>query len=316
MSTAKVIDCTVEGEIAVNLPGGSSSLNVGGLAGEGNISHSRVTGPLNITVTAGGTGSVAAGGLTGVGTAEYSFIGTKNNHAKLTVNRTGTGTAMSEGSGSVYVGGISGYAPLTAGDDWGTPAALFQYNYAFCDVTLETTAAAKSTMAMLASQSVGGLAGYVSSSSYGDDTLSFNESYAAGSVTLVNNYAGGDTDAEFYAGGILGNMDYQSWVSGITFTLSKCAALNSEVVINGSNTAAPKNWRRIANSGEGKTTFTNNITTVTQTAPSSYAPEDDADKGDGLLITALTADTFFGAESQLKWDTTIWKWEDGYPVFK
>jgi hypothetical protein len=113
-------------------------------------------------------------------------------------------------------------------------------------------------------------------------------------------------------------MDYQSMTSGITFTLSKCAALNSEVVIKGSNNTAPKNWRRIANSGEGKTTFENNIAKiVTQTPPVGYTPENGADKGDGLLITAaLTADTFFGTESQLNWDESVWKWDGEYPVFK
>jgi hypothetical protein len=303
LSNAKVIDCSVQGgEIAVNLPYSSTgSLNVGGLAGEGRLLRSGIAGPLKINITTGGTGGVSAGGLTGNGTAEYSFIGTKGEHAELTVTRTNT-TLVATNTNNANVGGISGNVPLTA-------VFPFQYNYAFCDVTLITTTATTNAM-VTAGQGAGGLAGYVAVTG----TPVFAENFAAGSVTLTNNYAGDETTPKVYAGGIAGFT-----ANSANLTLSKNAALNSAVVINGDNSTAPKNWRRIANPGGANTKFSGNITTVIQMPP-SYTPENDAVKADGLLVTTpLTADTFLGTEeNQLAWNTDVWEWDEAssYPVFK
>jgi hypothetical protein len=301
-----VTDCTVEGgEIVVNLPNDSDGvLMVGGLAGGGNILRSGIAGPLKITITAGGKGGVNAGGLTGYGAAQYSFIGTKGSHAELNVKK--TSAHLDTAGYNFRIGGISGEATLKA-------AFPFQYNYAFCDVTLETYSATKSAN-FGAGYCVGGLAGFVP---WEQTATVFTESYAVGSVTLINNYAGNESDVKFYAGGIVGLVEDDTESGG--FTLSKCAALNTAVVISGSNTAASKNWRRIANP-EGTMTFSNNIATVTQTPPDGYSADVGLDKKDGLLIDApLTADHFFGTgENQLGWNTEVWAPElaSGYPVFK
>jgi hypothetical protein len=297
-SSAKVSDCTVEGgTITVNFPGISNAgqLQVGGLAGQGNIENSSVS-ALEIDITDGGTGQINAGGLTGHGAAQYSFIGMATEQVKVKVRKTDT---TLKDTNIVHLGGISGYADALS-------ASLpFQYNYAFCDVTLITAGATTSVLG----QRVGGLVGTVMYSGAG----LFTQNYAVGTVTFTNNYTTGNENTPvIYASGIAGFYDY----TNTGFTVSKCAALGS-VVIDGDNTAATKNWRRIVNT-QNNTTLANNITTIADDAgPQGHSLDSGSDKEDGFYVASVTEDTFFGKEeNQLGWDTDVWKWENGYPVFK
>jgi hypothetical protein len=318
-STAKVSDCVVEGdgEISVNLPytgsgsngTGTGILNVGGLVGSGNVSHSSIPGAFKINITTGTYQGIYAGGLTGNGAAEYSFIGTAAKPAELKVTKTNTALVTYN---IASIGGISGQASPAA-QAGGTPPIPFQYNYAFCDVSLITTGA---TTTKFAAQSVGGLAGFIQS--YNG---LFTESFAAGSVTLTNNYAGIETTPVVRVGGIAGSAN-----PAATREITKCAALNSSVVLNGSNTATLdiKTWRRISQPADYEenymnTVFTNNIAMIGGTPPSGYTPTDDADGWDGLAVTEITADIFFGTEDgQLGWNRDVWNWDaaSGYPVLK
>jgi hypothetical protein len=262
---------------------------VGGLAGQGSVSRSRIGYGININLETKSCVSVYAGGLTGNGNAEYSFIGAKDSHAAVNVKTDNSRTATVPGT---YVGGISGQAEVSG--------KSFQYNYAFCDVSLENTGNGVVTAA------VGGLAGYLSGAGAG------NQSYAAGTVRLVNNStAGTGTD---YAGGIVGNAS-ASYATNIA--ISSCAALNGEVSIAGTNTGAVKNWRRIANEttiSTGTVTFTNNITTVDKNLP-GYTPDNGANTADGDFKESIVETDF--RENGLDWDfEKVWEWKDGYPVLQ
>jgi hypothetical protein len=279
----------------------------GGIAGQtvgGAISRGSITGPSEIKVESTATGTVYAGGLVGSGIGvEYSFIGTKNEYAKVNVTKTNT-TSLTNGN-YAYVGGISGQAAPTS-------TLKFQYNYAFCDVTLTTTASSTSTNTSVG-QFAGGLVGYISTSS------NFNENFAAGSVTITDN-SSVVGNRRILAGGIAG----YSPSNGL---LTQCAALNNSVVINGTSTAATTNVyrRRIAWTIAAQATVinasANNITTVTGTAPDNYTPTNGKANQDGYLVESpLTSENFFGnaaTEGQLGWNTAVWEWNDsGYPVLK
>ena len=308
-NTYKVSRCVVEGDgqIVVNLPkkgngtsnSGTGNVYVGGLAGSGNVSHSSIQGALNISVTTGMSVTIYAGGLTGNGVAEYGSIGTADNHAVLSVVKTTTENDdfYSYFYNYIFIGGVSGYAAPS-------PTLPFQYNVSFCDVTLQTS--------LMASQAlpVGGVAGSIST---GADSVT--ECLAAGSVTLTNNYSGNETDEVIYAGGIAAMTS-----NAATLIISKCAALNGTLVIDGSNTAAGKTWRRIAypSSNVASTKFVNNITNIP--LPDGYSANlDAADKQDGLTVTEINEDTFFGTgEGQLGWNRAVWDWDaaSGFPVLK
>ena len=107
--------------------------------------------------------------------------------------------------------------------------------------------------------------------------------------------------------------------NNVNFIITKCAALGA-LVINGSNTAAGKTWRRIAYlvSTGTNTQFVNNITNTP--LPGGYsAGLDAADKQDGLTVAEITEDTFFGTgEVQLGWNRAVWDWNaaSGWPVLK
>jgi hypothetical protein len=300
----KVSNCSIEGkgEITVDLPHtATTTLNVGGLAGSGHVSRSHA-GALKIDVTTGTSNTVYVGGLTGNGVAEYSSIGSPSadNRATLTVIKTNTGSTSN--SNCAYIGGISGQAAPSA-------ALPFRYNYAFCNVTLVTTAAA--TGANQYSQSVGGLVGYVSA-----PTQPFNENFAAGNVTVTDNFSG-SANRRIFVGGIAGYA-----ISNTVMT--KCAALNGSVTIGGTTTASTSTvyWRRIAVTNITATTAiksdANNITTVVATPFNGYSPTNDATKQDGLYVNSVREDTFFGnGTGQLGWNQTVWKWdESGYPVLR
>jgi hypothetical protein len=257
------------------------TFRVGGLAGNGAVSRSRIGYGIVISLETESGGGAYVGGLTGYGNAEYSFIGTKENPATVAVKKTKTTV-----NSASYVGGISGQAAVNAN-------TTFQYNYAFCDVSLETTSGVVVSTA-------GGLVGYLSGAGLG------TQNYAAGTVRLINNST--ETTGSYYAGGIAG-------YAGNTTTISYCAALNGEVIIDGTNTAMPKTWSRIANptsTGRG-TTFTSNITTVG--TPTGYTPEDGSDTKDGNFKNSIQ-ESDFGAEG-LNWDfENTWEWADDFPVLK
>jgi hypothetical protein len=300
-NTGTVSNCSVEGdgEITVNLPYASAyPPSVGGIAGRGSVSHCRIPGGLKIHITTGAAGGVSAGGLTGNGVAEYSFIGSKDKHAELTVEETNT-TLLDYYSyyTTILVGGISGQVL--------NPTRPFQRNYAFCDVTLDTAAGIQNTTE---GQAVGGLVGGFFASS----GTSFTESYAAGSITLTYDYTGGSDSAPVCAAGIAARTS-----NNANLTISKCAALNSTVVINGTSTA--KKWRRIAypDSDGTNTVFTNNIAKIGGTPPAGYSPTDGANEQDGLAVASVTESTFFGPETgQLGWSRDVWDWDGSYPVLK
>jgi hypothetical protein len=275
---------------------GTGGVYVGGLTGYGAISHCGVK-VAEIALTTATTATVYTGGLAGYGVAEYSFIGTKESPAKVEVTKNDTTSQRS--TNQAYIGGVSGQAAPTA-------ALPFRYNYAFCDVSLETTAATEYAYG----QSVGGLAGYVSS------TSPFIESFAAGKVTVTDNCASNTTNTRFNVGGISG---WGVANAGIT----KCAALNGSITVGGSNSASSaKYWRRIVciniNASTPISSTANNITTVTATPPSWYTPTNGAtNHQDGSLIASIEADTFFGT-GQLGWNQEVWEWDaaSGYPVLK
>jgi hypothetical protein len=259
------------------------SFYVGGLTGQGTVSRSRIGYGIAISLETKSHGVSSIGGLTGNGGASYSFIGAKDSPAKVTV----TTDSSSASTRAMYVGGISGQAAPSI-------ALPFQYNYAFCDVSLEIGGSAATTSA------AGGLAGYLS----GNGPVTQN--YAAGTVRLVNNStAAAGTD---YAGGIAGYI-------AVATTISSCAALNGEVRIEGDNTDATKNRRRIAAraDGNGVGTFTNNITTVAATE--DYTPENGANTGDGLFKESPLGPADFGSGG-LQWVFDVWEWDNGYPVLK
>jgi hypothetical protein len=294
---AKVSDCTVEGgTITVNFPASTNTsvLYVGGLAGSGDIENSSVS-ALEIDITIGGIGRIFAGGLTGQGVAQHSFIGTAAEHAALKVTRTDTSLQDQY----FLLGGISGQADPTA------TTGPFQHNYAFCDVTLITTGASTN----YSGQSAAGLVAVMMGTNAADAV--FTQNYAAGIVTYTNNYAGPENTPVIMAGGI-GADAYK-------VTVSKCAALGS-VVINGTNTAASKTWRRIAYKDDNSNVYSDNITTIADDAgPPDYTVDSGLDKQDGLYVASFDEGTFFGTEeNQLGWDTDVWKWDAaiGYPVFK
>jgi hypothetical protein len=277
--------------------------NVGGIAGAvgtGGINHCSVTGTAVINVITAATGPVNAGGLAGQGVVSYSFIGTKNEHAQVNVTKTNKSTPGA--SNLAYIGGISGQAAPTS-------TAPIQYNYAFCDVTLTTTAATTGA----SGQSVGGLLGYAS---VGTNTAIFIQNFAAGSVTLTNDYNGTEDTPIFFTGGIAAYVT-------TALPIKKCAALGS-ITMNGNNSNAIKKARRIANTvgtGQGGTSnnFAENITTMNSN-PGQLTEDLGATKKDGLVVEGpLTEDTFFGTGTgQLGWDKTVWKWDEetGYPVFR
>jgi hypothetical protein len=283
---------------------------VGGLAGIGTVSYSSIVGPLEIDITAGGTELVQAGGLIGEGTATYSFVGTKDNHAKLNVTKTNTEVSTTAVN-FAYVGGISGYT-----------TTAFQYNYAFCDVTLETNAAATvaaTNGVVNGGQAVGGLIGFPRGSN-----TALTQSFAAGNVKIIDKSTASSSQARrVYAGGI-GGYVYTNAIPALT----KCAALNGSIVIEDQNTSSGSTtnvlWRRITNhqgsDGTDIARYAENITTVTATPFNSYQPQNGLKKTDGLLIdTPLTEDTFFGTEEgQLGWNREAWEWDEasGYPVLK
>jgi hypothetical protein len=263
---------------------------VGGLAGQGDVSRSRIPAGIAIAVESGG-GTISAGGLTGNGVAAYSFIGTPDSHATVSVKKTNTTNGAQN---FAYVGGISGQATVTA-------AKLYQYNYAFCDVSLETVGAGGTGTATTASQSAGGLVGYLAGTAG-----SCTQNYAAGSVLITNNYGGNENTVRFNAGGIAGSTN-----SNVNLTISQCAALNGSVEIKGTNTTASNNVKGIAYPGAGNSaTFTNNITTL------DIGIADGANTADGLKVASTNESTF---TQTLQWDfDDTWEWNNGIglPVLK
>jgi hypothetical protein len=297
----------------------TASLFVGGLTGSGslssgsNVSYSSIPGPLEIVATIGGTSVVNAGGLIGEGIATYSFVGTADNHAKLNVTKTNTEVSTTAVN-FAYVGGISGRAVPTT-------ALPFQYNYAFCDVTLETNAAATfaaTTSTVNGGQAVGGLIGFP-----GGTNVPITQNFAAGNVKIIDkSTASGSQARRVYAGGI-GGYIYSNAIPALT----KCAALNGSVVIddqnNNSGSTTNVLWRRITNHQGSTDTdiarYDNNITTVTNTPFNHDSLYNGLKKTDGLFIEAVTEDTFFGTEEgQLGWNREVWEWDaaSGYPVLK
>jgi hypothetical protein len=283
----------------------AAALYAGGLTGVGNILRGSVTdSDINVETTT--IGPVNVGGLTGQGTAEHSFTGTKDKHAKVNVSK-GTISTSLTANNLAYIGGISGRAVLTT-------AATFQYNYAFCDLTLETTAATSGATG----QSVGGLVGYPSGN------FTFAENFAVGTVSVIDNCntIASTIQTRFNVGGVAGYM-----ASGPYIT--KCASLGGPVTItgNGSGSLSAKYWRGIVWSAAGSNTVINNnpsnITTVTDSPPAHYNPYNAvANSQDGLLLTTLTEDTFLGtadaAVGSLGWNQDVWRWDtaSGYPAFK
>ena len=258
---------------------------VGGLAGQGVVTRSKIGYGINISLETKSYYPTYVGGLTGNGAASYSFIGAKDSPAKVNITTNNTGDSV--GAISIYVGGISGAAALTA-------ARNFQYNYAFCDVSLEIAGSKAVTAA------AGGIAGYLSGAGKSE------QNYAAGTVSLTNNSTAATGPG--YAGGIAG------YIAAAT-TISSCAALNGAVSIDGSNTDATKNLRRIASrDGSGAGTLTSNITTVA--SPEGYTPDNGENTGDGLFKASPLGSTDFGPEG-LEWDfDNTWEWADAYPVLK
>jgi hypothetical protein len=280
---------SLKGEGSITLKGlnttSTSTLYVGGLVGAGDISRSRIPAGIAITVETGTSGIVYAGGLTGDGTAEYSFIGSKEKPGTVQVEKS---NSTGGSSNQAFVGGISGRASIS-------DTKPFHYNYAFCNVSLKTQGARTSGTP---GQSVGGLAG-----SFAGSRGSCEESYAGGTVTLTSNYSGTEGAVSFNAGGIAGYT---------AVGISKSAALNGVVTIDGTTTTT-KNWRRIAYPGTAPAEglFSGNITTVTQTIPSGYTPENARDTSDGELKTTTLGQGDFGTNG-LGWDfTNTWEWNSG-----
>ncbi|MDR2343492.1 MAG: hypothetical protein LBD86_03045 [Spirochaetaceae bacterium] len=300
-NTGTITDSSVEGDtITVEFPyNGGSAMYIGGLDGNGNVSRSSIAGALKIDITIGtGTsGTLYAGGLTGNGVAEYSYIGSADRRATLKVTKTDTSAAST--TNNAVIGGISGQTTPTA-------ALPFRYNYAFCDVTLVTVSGSTNTSP---GQAVGGLAGYISSASG-----TFTESYIVGSLTLTNNYAGVETAAIVFAGGLAARSQ-----NNANLTISKCAALNGKITIDGTNTTATKTWRRIVYpaSGGTSTQLQNNISNVQDVQDGS--PDGTPNTANGLYVADVTEDTFFGmGTGQLGWGRDVWDWDaaSGYPLLK
>jgi hypothetical protein len=280
--------------IDVTKTGSTGYINVGGLAATGHISNSGVT-DQTITVETPTTGTVSVGGLTGNGAVSRGFTGTATKHASLTVEKTDP-TSQSYGN-YAYVGGLSGQTTPTT-------AAQFENSYAFCDVTLETSGVTSST-SISAGQFVGGLAGYFAG--YNADTF-LRQSFARGSVIVNSTFVSGGV---VNAGGIMGSKS-----NSASPKISACAALNSEIKIDGNLTT--KNVKRIGNIGATAGQLVNNIATEITITPSDPPSSSDANGVDGLTVTVpLTEATFFGMETgQLGWDETVWRWDEtiGYPV--
>jgi hypothetical protein len=277
----------LEGTGSITVSGEAEAMfYVGGLAGMGSISRSHIGYGIEVSLEVGAKSrNVYAGGLTGNGSAEYSFIGSKTDPASVTVTKTGDDEVYYP---VTYVGGISGY---------GGYSLNFQYNYAFCDVSLEISGSGGGPQQ---TTSVGGFAGYLNGAC--------TQSYAAGSVRLTNNTT---NESAWYVGGIAGSVGFMDIV-----VISNCAALNPEVSISGKENGK---WGRIIgymtlNEWTENTTLAtlqNNITTVT--APADYTPEDGTDTRDGTLKDSITKDDF------TNWDfADTWDWDDvnNLPVLK
>jgi hypothetical protein len=303
-AAGKIINSFIESDGVINVEfnplSTSGGLNVGGLAGQGNVSRSYIDGAFRIDVKTGNEGSNNAayvayvGGLTGNGVAEYSHIGSKLKPATLNVTRINT---TSSANNRTYVGGISGQAPLT-------PALPFRYNYAFCDVTLTTSAGSTNAIGQVA----GGLAGNVTG------TGSFTECYAVGDVTVYDNFSG-NAATKIYAGGIAAYGP-----NNANLTILKCAALGTVTINNAgtnSNASAQRIWRRVMYpvSNGTATKFINNITGIDTIPTDSNAPADGLNTANGFYVANVTEDTFF---ETLGWDRDVWRWDagSGYPVLK
>ena len=284
--------------ICAEKTGATNPFYVGGITGYGNVSNSGVT-DQSITVKTATTGLVYAGGITGSGIVNRSFTGTAAEHTTLKVTKTDTTSAST--ANYAYVGGISGQtAPTTA--------FQFENNYAFCNVTLVSAGITGQATLNTGNQSVGGLVGYFSGTA--TDTF-VRHSFAAGSVTFTSNYSSGGT---LNAGGIAGYKN-----TSTNPKIQACAALNSAITINGENSSATRNVKRIANIGTASSVLVNNIAGSSINITPSGEPTSAADGADGLTVTEITEDTFFGTESgQLGWSRDVWEWDaaSGYPVFK
>jgi hypothetical protein len=305
---SKISRSYIEGEAAIslNLPyTGTYSIQVGGLAGMGDVSRSYIQVPVTITITTGVTGPIYAGGLTGNGVAEYSYIGTSSKHAKLHITKTNTALLTGYTSNLVSAGGVSGQASITTDKP-------YQYNYSFCDIMLKTSGGGTTQPG----QAAGGLVGYLP---YPNGKVT--ECFAAGTVTITNNYAGGETTAIINAGGIAGLVPNGPY---FPLNIEKCAALNGTVLINGSNTGSTVKWGRISpldiiEDAQQITSYTNNITTISGTPPSGYTPVNAQESTDGLYKSGISSTDFLGTETdQLGWNSDVWKWDEvnGYPVLK
>jgi hypothetical protein len=195
--------------MTVTLPCVTNAVDVGGLAGSGDISKSWVK---NLTLKVKRKESTTlcrVGGLTGTGVAKYSFIGMADNPVVINAENIH------------YVGGVSGAAQVTA-------TKSHQYNYAFCDINLTT---------LNTNSAVGGLAGNLTVSGSGQ----LSESYAAGRVIVNNSATSGSPIVNI--GGIAGSA-----TTNITISKCAALNGEVTITGNGDATVT-KNWGRIASNG-------------------------------------------------------------------
>jgi hypothetical protein len=269
-----VENSSINGPLVMNVTtaGSSGALYTGGLTGNGAVTRGGIADTYTIAVTSARTGAINVGGLTGSGISQYGFAGTPAGTSQVSVTK-------ATGAGAVNVGGISGTATPTT-------TALFQYNYAFCNVALTTAG----TVSPYAGGLLGNLAGTVANA--------VTENYFKGDVTVTNNTS---NNSAAFAGGIASRSS--------TATIAQCAVLGGSVTIGGTSSGA-KNAGRIL--GVASTvTIGNNITTI---SGDSYT--DSLTGKDGLYVAEVTQDTFFGTEAnQLGWNTDVWEWDEasGYP---
>jgi hypothetical protein len=275
------------GRIVVDMSGAAYSLSVGGLAGRayGLVSRSRIPEGIDIELDSGANAINNVGGLIGEGAAQYCFSGAPEKHASVRV----TIPSLETKGRGLYAGGISG-SPNSSG------SSSFQYNYVFCDISVELQGCVDAY--------TGGLIGSLYSP-YGNNS-NCSGSYAVGTLTITNNYTSYLRGA-VYAGGIAG------YTRG-SF-ISNCAALGGPLTIDGDNSTAEKNWRRIAYPYDTGTPFSGNITTIQGSPPAAYTVNNGPDTADGELKSSISRADFEG----LGWDfENTWDWdgEAGLPVFK
>jgi len=181
---------------------------------------------------------------------------------------------------------------------------LVSDSYTFCNIKLETTYTSTGASYPVA---LGGIAG----SGIGI-RQKISNCYSAGSVTLIDNYAG--NDGKVYLGGIVGDAS-----DGTNNLIQNCAALNSSLNISGTS-GNTIHYNRICAGAISNSKLVSNVAKIDVMPDSGTITSDDDDYtsqyGKSLSEAGINQSLF---EDTLNWDfENIWKWDGdlGLPVLR